>query len=172
MLLICRAAWEIWFNQSKALPRSGFVSQTSIGGETSGSVAKWRPLFSQVTDFADRWIFFWLELNFALGLVNVYLRQFLWELFLFCFCENSFLRRAKKTQTRKNRKNDIPCPVVPRYIKGPRDLGFVISTEVVFHICCYYWGKENRSSFVPRFYCNQINDLFTPVRYLPRLQST
>ena len=52
MLLIGRVEWEIGFNQSEALPRSGYygisalVSQTSFGGETSGSVAKCR-LFSQ-----------------------------------------------------------------------------------------------------------------------------
>ena len=44
------------------------------------------------------------------------------------------------------------------------------------------WGRfpymllllGKRKSFVvhSRFYCNQMNDLFTPVRYLPRLQST
>ena len=59
VLLIGRAAWEIWFNQSEALPRSGYwtrhqfgisalVSQTSFDGETSGSVAKCR-LFSRAT---------------------------------------------------------------------------------------------------------------------------
>ena len=64
-------------------------------------------------------IFFWLELNFALVLVWFSNLQLLWKFlrlfeticagaFLFCFCENSFSRRAKKTQTRKNRKNDIP----------------------------------------------------------------
>ena len=59
VLLIGRAAWEIWFNQSEAPPRSGYwtrhqygisalVSQTSFDGETSGSVAKCR-LFSRAT---------------------------------------------------------------------------------------------------------------------------
>ena len=53
---IGRAAWEIWFNQSEALPKSGkwsvisgisaLISQMSFRGETSGSVAKFR-LFSQ-----------------------------------------------------------------------------------------------------------------------------
>ena len=55
VLLSGFAAWEMWFNQSEALPRSrhqygisALVSQTSFGGETSGSVAKFR-LFSQAT---------------------------------------------------------------------------------------------------------------------------
>ena len=57
VLLIGCAAWEIWFKQSEALPRSGdwrvisteflcSLAQTSFGGKTSGSVAKCR-LFSQ-----------------------------------------------------------------------------------------------------------------------------
>ena len=143
MLLIGRAAWEVWFNQSKALPRSGFVSQTSLGGETSGSVAKWR-LFSQATNFALGLIWFSnLALHWQFLRLFETIRA---RAFFVCFCENSFLRRAEKTQTRKNRKNVIPCPVEPRYIEGPRDFGFVISRS--FSIYVTITGKENRSSFV------------------------
>ena len=45
VLLIGGAAWKIWFNQRISV----LVSQTSFGGETSGSVAKCR-LFSQVKE--------------------------------------------------------------------------------------------------------------------------
>ena len=95
--------------------------------------------------------------NFALGLVWFSNLALHWKFlrlfeticaraFFVCFCENSFLRRAKKTQTRKNRKNDIPCPVEPRYIKGPTDFGFVISRSLSIYVTIT--GKENRSSFV------------------------
>ena len=40
-----RAAWEIWFNQSEALPRSALVCQTSFGGQVSGTVTKCRLFF-------------------------------------------------------------------------------------------------------------------------------
>ena len=61
VLLIGRAAWEIWFNQSEALPRrhqygiSALVSQTSFGEKASGSVAKCR-LFSQAKIYRISWI--------------------------------------------------------------------------------------------------------------------
>ena len=45
VLLIGGAAWKIWFNQRISV----LVSQTSFGGETSGSVAKCR-LFSQAKE--------------------------------------------------------------------------------------------------------------------------
>ena len=41
----------------------------------------------------------------------------------------------------------------PRYNEGPRDwqILFAITRfryiEVLFHICDYYWGKENRSLY-------------------------
>ena len=64
MLLIGHATWEIYFNQSEALTRSGqwriyqygisaLVSQTSFGGETRGSVAKCR-LFSQANSLYNK----------------------------------------------------------------------------------------------------------------------
>ena len=68
MLLIGRATWEIWFNQSEALPRSwewrvvsleslrSFI-KTSFGGETNGSVAKCK-LFSQASFHVIFFIFF------------------------------------------------------------------------------------------------------------------
>ena len=59
MPLIGCSMWDIWFNQSEALPRhwvvmshqygvSALVSQTSVSSETSGSVTKC-PLFSQAS---------------------------------------------------------------------------------------------------------------------------
>ena len=42
--------------------------------------------------------------------------------FFVLFLRELFFKESEETQTRKNRKNVIPCPVDPRYIKGPRDL--------------------------------------------------
>ena len=126
---------------------SALVFQTSFGGEASGSVAKCR-LFSEATNFADRRLF-WLELNSALGLVwfsNLQLHWKFLRLFetirarvFFCFV---FLARAlfygarRKNKPVKIAKNDFRYPLEPRYIEGPRDLGFVISRS--FSMCYYY----------------------------------
>ena len=65
VLLIGHAAWEIWFNQSEALPRSGqwrvismefqrsFLRRHLAARETSGRVAKCQ-LFSQAREVAVR----------------------------------------------------------------------------------------------------------------------
>ena len=62
--------------------------------------------------------------------------------------------RFPKNQIQNKTNYQVLSPTVePRYNEGPRDWQnlFAITRfryiEVLFHIFCYYWGKDNRSLY-------------------------
>ena len=69
-----------------------------------------------------------------------------------------------KNQIQNKRNYQVLSPIVePQYNEGPRDWQtlFAITRfryiEVLFHVFCYYWGKDNRSLY---------RGLYVEVRYI------
>ena len=57
--------------------------------------------------------------------------------------ENTSSRETYAGRHPKGRKTIVE----PRFSEGPSDWQNVLYTEVIFHICYYYWGEENRSLY-------------------------